>query len=383
METYKLSQAKRVFSEREIYECSGGYPDELEEQVQNMYSPSGLKCSDVMNSLLVFKGGLTDKNKEFNDRVFDCVNKKIITFDNFKEVFNICSSIGKECTDPGLLEILIAELIPFKFEQYQIVRASTLDSSMESYKRIYLTNLLKLFIKMVKKYQFEKETFADFIKGTIVGILHMDDVDLLDNIFMSYIKLVSIDIYNVTHYDLRNNTVFEPSKAWTDIEDSIIANIPLYDDTPLDDHGVAFESENVLVNSQSNQILFFGDDIFDDCYIDAVKRDLKYLNKDTIKSYLPDNSGDVQFNVSDNFKMYLKKSLEGKILIATMKRDGHVDELPLIEYENEIFLLFTLSGNNENVFGISVHKEDEPDTSRHLVTFFANDDINYEFIEEI
>ena len=127
-----------------------------------MYSPSGLKCSDVMNSLLVFKGGLTDKNKEFNDRVFDCVNKKIITFDNFKEVFNICSSIGKECTDPGLLEILIAELIPFKFEQYQIVRASTLDSSMESYKRIYLTNLLKLFIKMVKKYQFEKETFADF-----------------------------------------------------------------------------------------------------------------------------------------------------------------------------------------------------------------------------
>ena len=105
METYKLSQAKRVFSEREIYECSGGYPDELEEQVQNMYSTSGLKCSDVMNSLLVFKGGLTDKNKEFNDRVFDCVNKKIITFDNFKEVFNICSSIGKECTDPGLLEI--------------------------------------------------------------------------------------------------------------------------------------------------------------------------------------------------------------------------------------------------------------------------------------
>ena len=157
----------------------------------------------------------------------------------------------------------------------------------------------------------------------------------------------------------------------------------MYDDTPLDDHGVSFESENVLVNSQSNQILFFGDDIFDDCYIDAVKRDLKYLNKDTIKSYLPDNSGDVQFNVSDNFKMYLKKSLEGKILIATMKRDGHVDELPLIEYENEIFLLFTLSGNNENVFGISVHKEDEPDTSRHLVTFFANDDINYEFIEEI
>ena len=383
METYKLSQAKRVFSEREIYECSGGYPDELEEQVQNMYSPSGLKCSDVMNSLLVFKGGLTDKNKEFNDRVFDCVNKKIITFDNFKEVFNICSSIGKECIDPGLLEILIAELIPFKFEQYQIVRASTLDSSMESYKRIYLANLLKLFIKMVKKYQFEKETFADFIKGTIVGILHMDDADLLDNIFMSYIKLVSIDIYNVTHYDLRNNTVFEPSKAWTDIEDSIISNIQLYDDTPLDDHGVAFESENVLVNSQSNQILFFGDDIFDDCYIDAVKRDLKYLNKDTIKSYLPDNSGDVQFNVSDNFKMYLKKSLEGKILIATMKRDGHVDELPLIEYENEIFLLFTLSGNNENVFGISVHKEDEPDTSRHLVTFFANDDINYEFIEEI
>ena len=383
METYKLSQAKRVFSEREIYECSGGYPDELEEQVQNMYSPSGLKCSDVMNSLLVFKGGLTDKNKEFNDRVFDCVNKKIITFDNFKEVFNICSSIGKECIDPGLLEILITELIPFKFEQYQIVRASTLDSSMESYKRIYLTNLLKLFIKMVKKYQFEKETCADVIRGTIVGILHMDDVDLLDNIFMSYIKLVSIDIYNVTHYDLRNNTVFEPSKAWTDIEDSIIANIPLYDDTPLDDHGVAFESENVLVNSQSNQILFFGDDIFDDCYIDAVKRDLKYLNKDTIKSYLPDNSGDVQFNVSDNFKMYLKKSLEGKILIATMKRDGHVDELPLIEYENEIFLLFTLSGNNENVFGISVHKEDEPETSRHLVTFFANDDINYEFIEEI
>ena len=383
METYKLSQAKRVFSEREIYECSGGYPDELEEQVQNMYSPSGFKCSDVMNSLLVFKGGLTDKNKEFNDRVFDCVNKKIITFDNFKEVFNICSSIGKECTDPGLLEILIAELIPFKFEQYQIVRASTLDSSMESYKRIYLTNLLKLFIKMVKKYQFEKETFADFIKGTIVSILHMDDVDLLDNIFMSYIKLVSIDIYNVTHYDLRNNTVFEPSKAWTDIEDSIIENIPLYDDTTLDDHGVAFESENVLVNSQSNQILFFGDDIFDDCYIDAVKRDLKYLNKDTIKSYLPDNSGDVQFNVSDNFKMYLKKSLEGKILIATMKRDGHVDELPLIEYENEIFLLFTLSGNNENVFGISVHKEDEPNTSRHLVTFFTNDDINYEFIEEI
>ena len=383
METYKLSQAKRVFSEREIYECSGGYPDELEEQVQNMYSPSGFKCSDVMNSLLVFKGGLTDKNKEFNDRVFDCVNKKIITFDNFKEVFNICSSIGKECTDPGLLEILIAELIPFKFEQYQIVRASTLDSSMESYKRIYLTNLLKLFIKMVKKYQFEKETFADFIKGTIVSILHMDDVDLLDNIFMSYIKLISIDIYNVTHYDLRNNTVFEPSKAWTDIEDSIIENIPLYDDTTLDDHGVAFESENVLVNSQSNQILFFGDDIFDDCYIDAVKRDLKYLNKDTIKSYLPDNSGDVQFNVSDNFKMYLKKSLECKILIATMKRDGHVDELPLIEYENEIFLLFTLSGNNENVFGISVHKEDEPDTSRHLVTFFTNDDINYEFIEEI
>ena len=383
METYKLSQAKRVFSEREIYECSGGYPDELEEQVQNMHSPSGLKCSDVMNSLLVFKGGLTDKNKEFNDRVFDCVNKKIITFDNFKEVFNICSSIGKECIDPGLLEILIAELIPFKFEQYQIVRASTLDSSMESYKRIYLTNLLKLFIKMVKKYQFEKETFADFIKGTIVSILHMDDVDLLDNIFMSYIKLISIDIYNVTHYDLRNNTVFEPSKAWTDIEDSIIENIPLYDDTTLDDHGVAFESENVLVNSQSNQILFFGDDIFDDCYIDAVKRDLKYLNKDTIKSYLPDNSGDVQFNVSDNFKMYLKKSLECKILIATMKRDGHVDELPLIEYENEIFLLFTLSGNNENVFGISVHKEDEPDTSRHLVTFFTNDDINYEFIEEI
>ena len=45
METYKLSQAKRVFSEREIYECSGGYPDELEEQVQNMYSPSGLKFS--------------------------------------------------------------------------------------------------------------------------------------------------------------------------------------------------------------------------------------------------------------------------------------------------------------------------------------------------
>ncbi len=383
METYKLSQAKRVFNENEIYESCGGYPDELEEQVQNIYPHSGIKCSDVMNSLLVFKGGITDKNKKFKDRIFDCVNKKMIIFTNFKEVFDICSEIGKECIDPALLKILIESIIPFKFEQYQIVRASTLDSSMESYKRIYLSNLLKMFVKMVEKYQFEKESFADFIKGVILGILHMDDVDLLDNIFMSYIKLVSPDIYNVTHYDLRNNTAFEPDEVWDDIENSITTDIPLYDTAPGDDHGVAFESENVLGNSQSEQILFFGDNICGDCDLNVIKKEIKYLNKDTIKSYLPDKIGDVQFSVSDNFKMYLKKSLECKILIATIKRDGHVDELPLIEYENEIFLLFTLSGNNENVFGISVHKEDTHETSRHLVTFFTNDDINYEFINEI
>ena len=117
--------------------------------------------------------------------------------------------------------------------------------------------------------------------------------------------------------------------------------------------------------------------------MEKLKSDLLRFNSDSVKSYI--DKGDnvkVNFVIDDQFKMYIQAELDCKILIANIKNNNENNMLTILNYENDNFVLFTVSDDLDTLYGLSIN-EDLSTKERKLITIDRDEDLTFQFVDNL
>lgn len=148
------------------------------------------------------------------------------------------------------------------------------------------------------------------------------------------------------------------------------------------------EDVSVVVNdmygASIDDITFFGNtEIIDELSangVEALKRDLCKFTPDMVKNYFDISREDkVIFDIDEQLKMYLKAELNCKMLIVNICRNSYVTMLTVLNYENDNFVLFKLSDDNNTLYGLSINENLET-KERKLISIDRDDDLSFQFV---
>ena len=152
----------------------------------------------------------------------------------------------------------------------------------------------------------------------------------------------------------------------------------IYSESP----DISFEFGDVSGESKNNIVAFGSNDIFGDMNnsIDTLEMELSKFDSEFIKEYL--DKGEhvlVNFNIHEQFKMYLQAELGGELSVVATRRGGELTMYTILRYEKDDFVLFTLSDDNDTIYGLSV-TENKINGERRLITIDRDEDLTFQFV---
>lgn len=295
---------------------------------------------------------------------------------------------SKNRPEREFMQFLILEVIPYKFDTYGIAHKSLYRSEITD--RIMLGPLTRGILRYMNTCRDMDDPAVTALIAELIQNFHKivyGGYTPGPNIFTAYVSgysdKIAQDILTILN-DAKNTNGFDEDheKLLVSARDRFEAiEATLYNETWT--HPPYFENEDVLIDGTERLINLFGDNIFEDRDLNAVKEDLRHLNRENVQSYLPEElNGPVSFDIDPNSKMYLKDELQCKIMIAQINRGDQIDEVTIINYEGDTFVLFKTKADETLILGISMSFAGiKP--SRKLITIYNDDELDYRFIPEI
>lgn len=229
----------------------------------------------------------------------------------------------------------------------------------------------------------EVETFAyvlcTFYRacGIYVKDLGLDDSNSFDPFLMYYLYLTSgnqvgkinaaLEISKfINNFNSGNIKEFKISeRVFTESESDVRLH---YDDIS------GISDTNVTIFGNTPYVSTLTEDI------DTLKKNLLKVNSDMVRSYL--NKGEevkVNFVIDEQLKMYLQSELECKMLVANVRRSDESAMLTVLQYENDNFVLFTISDDHDTLYGLTI--EEDPSTKeRKLISIDKDEDLTFRFV---
>lgn len=382
-----FEQATRVFSESEIVEYRGSYPREIETYLAIRF-PIYDNEPTKMEKLLTYEKSL-EKPKPFPE-IIDIIKSPITEDYTIEDLLMDLHEVAMDCNASSTgdysnyIHFLIKYLLPFKTMQHDIAETFDLNTSNTTPYYINHRLLCKRFVLAVDEAdKISAEELAGYIVVLIQSIYHCDNVSLEDNLFTEYIKAkcdfvkFSTVVKYLTQY---KENGFLPNSI---PKDNATMESSLYEELFESCNDVYLEDDSFISDSRESMITLFGENIFRDVSNDEVIQEIRHLNRDTIESYISSTmKGTVDFQIDPQFKIYLQKELDCKMMVSQVKRDDQVDEITMVETEGERYVLFTLKEQPDEIYGISMcFKNLNP--VRKLITIYRNDDVSYQFVDTI
>ena len=392
-----IEHAERLFSESDILAYRGSYPDKIELTIisRNAMKNNTLPESNLSKLLSKLEYYKDSVEPAYIDNARYILKIKIGSKFDFgfilKTIYEIASDIyGNHYyrRNINFLIFLIREVIPFKAMQYDITKAFSLRTETQTPQVINYKMLMESFlVSCEEKNKINPESIGDCIISFIDDIFHVKDaVPYVNNVFTEYLRCVSYPYYAevLAHIlDKVDDSTIVNMVETSYMEESTVTLESSLDSYEDDGNTVLFEDEETIIDSTDKLIFLFGDNLFDEVNNQKIKEEIRHLNRDTIRNYLPENmSGNINFTINENFKMYLKEELQCKMMVSQIQRNDQIDEVTIISYEGDNFLLFTLDISPDEIYGISIDLG-APYQTRKLVTFYDNDDVKYQFIDNV
>ena len=389
-----IEHAERLFCESDILAYRGSYPEKIETKIVMKYnSLPESNLSKLLSKLEYYKDTV---EPSYIEKARIILKLKIDSRFDFgsvlKSIYDIASDIyGNHHyrRNINFLIFLIREVIPFKAIQLDITKAFSLETATQTPQVVNYKMLMESFLLSCEsKTNVSAASIGDCIIKFIDDIFRVTDiVPYVNNVFTEYLRCTSYPYYAEVLVYILNKIDDESSnmevEVDSDMKESTVtleSNLDFYKDNGS---SVLYEDEETIIDSTDKLIFLFGDNLFDEVNNQKIKEEIRHLNRDTIRNYLPENmSGNINFTINENFKMYLKEELQCKMMVSQIQRNDQIDEVTIISYEGDNFLLFTLDISPDEIYGISIDLG-APYQTRKLVTFYDNDDVKYQFIDNV
>jgi len=140
---------------------------------------------------------------------------------------------------------------------------------------------------------------------------------------------------------------------------------------------------NDLLGKSESDITVFGDSgMFNGIVTNmaSFKSDLLKFNSDYVNRYVGKGENvNINFVIDEQLKMFIKAELNCKMLIANIRKDDEANMITIMNYENDNFVLFTVSDTPDILYGLSIN-ENPINNERKLITIDKDDDISFNFV---
>ena len=143
------------------------------------------------------------------------------------------------------------------------------------------------------------------------------------------------------------------------------------------------ESTDIIGESDGDVIIFGDKGIAESITrngLEPFKRDVLRFNHDMVKNFLPNvvEPCKIDFNINDQFKMYLQSELECKLLNVMIKNNHEASTYTILSYDGDNFVLFTATDRPDSLLGLTINESSDT-KERKLISIDRDEDVTFQF----